>query len=1304
MRRLLLSIAILLSLTGIYALTFEQGSMRGFLYGSEPGADYDNWLSHVSENIANPGFNQYALWDRQTPGFGSFRSMPDSLITPWAEFLNLYASQDFTAAQNLLETSLMPFNVIHFNDLDSGREYYLIRENLNQDIDDNGTPELWDDETGSFDYGWGLYVFNPYASNPIIVTAPHPCDDYPSAMMALEAFEKLNARYLMINGAGREVAYSGTQYYNNNSSLSDPSRNPDHPFNVAYRRFADEIRTTFGRMEFSLQVHSFDWASQQSQPSVQLSAGNGRYFPCLPIRDWSRSKLDLIHQAPYEVHPAASIGSNEAVHIDDYYSVYYGSSSPVWYTRDGHDIQLPNNQNYPGSMQNQQMLYTEPQYNSQTFSPFLHVEMDELPKAYEQTEENLKWFYGWDAEDSVWNPEQRYTRFRQFYLRWIDDLALVVPQMLILNDQELPSDPANLYITGNNYQLTANWERSYAYDFETYELEVSYEANGEPVTNILQQSDYAELGRQNRQSFSFNYGYLPAGNLFSFRIRARDLQGNLSNWSNSASASSASALITQVSATEYPERIRIQWSGTSSQTVNIRGAKIYRSLNGQQFELYDSWIDNPALVIPGLSSGFYDDVHVLLGTAYYYKVSVVLQSGYEHLDHRIVKGSPYRSYPLIVSNQSTGQQYSFAFGEKIFANDGPDLGLDVKYSGNPTLSPLLLLSVLEEEEDYHYLSKDIRAHFDPSEAQKVFDLELWTSSSNSLYSFSFGDSLSALAGSLILRNNADWSWHDLLAGPVELFIPESGPHSFSLLWGYQEPLLSLNISSGLFVSQGDTLLFEALVQPAFMVESIDFSLVGEGLNLSLYSGLPPALNSFEYTFLEDFSPLAGNLKLTAHCTDGTSREVLSRSQIRFVHPQYAIQADRGLHLLSFPTSSLYSTVMDVFGSVGEFWTLSETGNWIFTEELVSNRPYLANLNQNITALLPNQPVQDEISRSLNPGLNFVPNPHQRDYPLSQLYFNYTQDNYLWSHPWNMLLSRGWVDPYIWVLRDGALQTDTVLREGESCLIDLHREDPLALRFNPAVASGNWPEPNDEWNLLLRVKDARGLGSAVKLGSAQAGTDGYDEGLDLLYAAKPQLPVYPPELAIQTRDQASQALYYAEYKGLYPDYDTHSKSWTLILDQNGAGPLSFEIEPDRLPTNYRVDLSLNGQSFELLSGEPVNWLPATGGTVTVVLTVTGNAPLAAQDELVSVLKLKSYPNPFRDYIRLELPVSKDPAFSLEIYNLKGQRVKALHKGQNLSPKNLLWDGRDEHGNRCGTGIYFLKMSDSKTSLRQKILKL
>ncbi|MCK4695337.1 MAG: T9SS type A sorting domain-containing protein, partial [Candidatus Cloacimonetes bacterium] len=59
-------------------------------------------------------------------------------------------------------------------------------------------------------------------------------------------------------------------------------------------------------------------------------------------------------------------------------------------------------------------------------------------------------------------------------------------------------------------------------------------------------------------------------------------------------------------------------------------------------------------------------------------------------------------------------------------------------------------------------------------------------------------------------------------------------------------------------------------------------------------------------------------------------------------------------------------------------------------------------------------------------------------------------------------------------------------------------------------------------------------------------------------------------------------------------------------------------------------------------------------------------------------------------------------SLDIYNIKGQKVKSLvHEVLPAGEHSVIWVGRDSNGNPVSSGIYFYKL---KTENFQKVKKM
>jgi hypothetical protein len=90
-------------------------------------------------------------------------------------------------------------------------------------------------------------------------------------------------------------------------------------------------------------------------------------------------------------------------------------------------------------------------------------------------------------------------------------------------------------------------------------------------------------------------------------------------------------------------------------------------------------------------------------------------------------------------------------------------------------------------------------------------------------------------------------------------------------------------------------------------------------------------------------------------------------------------------------------------------------------------------------------------------------------------------------------------------------------------------------------------------------------------------------------------------------------------------------------------------------------------------------------------------------------LEVYPNPLQlssgkrnSRCNIKLSIGKDERFCLDIYNIKGQKIKHIMDGAGSSGSfSAIWNGTDEYGKPVGTGVYFLKLYTQSTNLVKKI---
>ena len=90
----------------------------------------------------------------------------------------------------------------------------------------------------------------------------------------------------------------------------------------------------------------------------------------------------------------------------------------------------------------------------------------------------------------------------------------------------------------------------------------------------------------------------------------------------------------------------------------------------------------------------------------------------------------------------------------------------------------------------------------------------------------------------------------------------------------------------------------------------------------------------------------------------------------------------------------------------------------------------------------------------------------------------------------------------------------------------------------------------------------------------------------------------------------------------------------------------------------------------------------------------------------VLLYQNFPNPFNPETTILFSIPNDSEIELNIYNIKGQKVKTL-VDETLESGNhtVIWNGRDSNGNRVSSGIYLYKLKvNGKTEVVKKCLLL
>lgn len=111
--------------------------------------------------------------------------------------------------------------------------------------------------------------------------------------------------------------------------------------------------------------------------------------------------------------------------------------------------------------------------------------------------------------------------------------------------------------------------------------------------------------------------------------------------------------------------------------------------------------------------------------------------------------------------------------------------------------------------------------------------------------------------------------------------------------------------------------------------------------------------------------------------------------------------------------------------------------------------------------------------------------------------------------------------------------------------------------------------------------------------------------------------------------------------------------------------------------------------------------------TVTATIKANTTAVPDENAAAPVLLVHavYPNPFKDNATFHLNLDKASDLAINIYNLKGERVKQLYSGKSASGNVYYhWDGTSDNGKACPQGIYLVRFTGGSTTQTRKLIRL
>ena len=1287
---IIINIFILLTVS-IWSWTTESASLEEFVYGHSDSLQYDNWLSHIVEGIADPDYNLYALYDRQTTGFGSFTVPNNNDLYYWTEIGIALADADYALVDTLLLDLGKPFTLVEFNDTVSGDTYWMIRENLNPVyIDNNGTPD-WeeDDERGSFDYGWGLFIINPNATYPVIITTPHIADDYPTAPVSVKAFRETNAYAMLMNGTCREVLYDTSHnYYSNSFSLCDPTRQENLPFNKMYQAFCDQARETYNHRELSVQVHSYDWNRHLWYSSCQVSPGNGKNNPGLPIRDFSEYGMDIMNVNDPYIFPANEIGVHPAVHINDYYTVNC-NTYPYTYSNEDTTFAINTSMDLPGYRYSRQMVYTCSGWNDNfPFEPFFHIEMDELPNCYPQSEASMYWFWGYDPITQKFDYDHLFDNLFAFYDRWTENLGAVVPAAFDYNDGEMPTTVEPLLMLSQNYdRVLLSWDITNCYDYDTYEILYSEDPISVGNYDIWDRGNDSQLNCAAR-TYTSLYG-LDENTEYYFQARVLDANGNYSELSNEVTCFTAPARLRYEKAIAHDRYV--DFSFNAYRQDENAGFRIYRKAQDEpDYTMLDSWENNPNLVALNDSTNYtynWSDFSVTNWTQYDYIAASTDSMGNEYRHNYSSFATPFDIYSIHFEHQNHELTDFIWFGATPNASDGWDANYDIEQ--NETYNGDYVFAEFYEEDWDNHASMiqqiDNGYNFDTSLHSWVFRVK--SSMVGDLITLNSLGNFMRDGRKLYITDQYSGSVVDLLNNDYVYQNISAGWRYFTVYWGNMVPSVDFANPANHIYQEGEIVSISWSTNNNFMVESTDVYIETPTDLIEIATNLPPFFSMTNWTVPDGLLLEEARVIVDVLMIDGDRHQFTSPYQFGTVPSSYTLAIPAGSHLVSNPFIGPFG-ITDLLGDDAALYTL-ERGTYIpSTEFSYGNGYFLDSVFGHVTSVEADiQGNNDQFE--LEVGWNIISNPHLT---------GYMRDNLRIIAPdWEMHFAEAvqfdLVESAIYSIDETWRETGYI-RPNESFLLFVNQPG-LEIKFIPYVNNYNWLITED-YDLKVRITASQSDAGSDELILAlnPLGSDGYDKYYDL------QEPPFKPGDSnlsfLSVIDSTGTITQFNQNTIASYDLLNEQKDWSFTLAAQQLDEIEFSLDDNDLPQDVVVIMTIDGMEFDLSREGDFYYLPSNE-LVEGIISFVPEWMNAQENEVAPLVSLQNYPNPFiasenrSDGIKIafNLPIAGNT--KLSVYNIKGQKVAQLTDDEYQAGAHILnWNLKNTHNRTVASGVYFTRL--------------
>ena len=144
-----------------------------------------------------------------------------------------------------------------------------------------------------------------------------------------------------------------------------------------------------------------------------------------------------------------------------------------------------------------------------------------------------------------------------------------------------------------------------------------------------------------------------------------------------------------------------------------------------------------------------------------------------------------------------------------------------------------------------------------------------------------------------------------------------------------------------------------------------------------------------------------------------------------------------------------------------------------------------------------------------------------------------------------------------------------------------------------------------------------------------------------------------------------------------------------------------ITPSPLSNLTFTDVALADGTYHYGVTALYDAVESAPATLTVII-VDGTSNDDNEANLVTTLQ-GNYPNPFNPETTISFTTQKDNLVTLDVYNVKGQKVKTLiNEHRTAGQHSVVWNGTDDNNRKVSSGVYFYRMRNGKFSSTKKMI--